>query len=362
MPALARGQENTTSIINWFITVNGISTDAYAVEYRIFDITGGLPGVQIFPITPGTYEDVTNAPGKFSTGAYYAYDNSNARGFTPELTASIGTHRIEWRWKISSGAPYQSGQEDFEVLVQSGGSTSDTYITIYDVRNAGLTDVIKYPDSLILSTIEIWQTFLDRACRQWFRPVAITMKLDGTDSVILPLGVPIISIDHVKLNDSSNELSTDYYKVYNSISYPDDRKNPRIKLINTYTSDIFAQCQGQLIFRQGTKNQEVKGTFGYLDEAGNTPKLIQRALLKLVIEKLTNPVYGDSDSSLPPLVGALLEEWTDGHKVKYAQIGGETKSKQSGLSGITNDAEVLGIIKLFKGPLAMAYPINSSIR
>lgn len=362
MPALARGQENTTAIINWFITVNGVSTDAYSVEYRIFDITGGLPGTQIFPVVPGTYEDVTNAPGKFSTGAYYAYDNTAGRGFTPELTASIGTHRIEWRWKISSGAPYQSGQEDFEVLVQSGGSTSDTYITIQDVRDAGLTDTTKYPDGLVLSTIEIWQTFLDRACRQWFRPVAITMELDGTDSVILPLGVPIISIDYVKLNDSTDELETDYYKVYNSISYPDDRKNPRIKLVNAYTADIFSQLQGQLIFRKGVKNQEVKGTFGYLDEAGNTPKLIQRALLKLVVEKLTNPVYGTPDSSLPSTVGTLLEEWTDGHKVKFAQAGGEAKPRQPGLLGITNDSEVLGIIKLFKGPLAMAYPINSSIR
>ena len=45
MPALARGQENTPSIINWFITVNNVLTDAYEVGYQIWDITGGLPRV-----------------------------------------------------------------------------------------------------------------------------------------------------------------------------------------------------------------------------------------------------------------------------------------------------------------------------
>ena len=46
MPTLARGQENTPSILNWFISINGVLTDAYEVGYQIYDITGGLPGTQ----------------------------------------------------------------------------------------------------------------------------------------------------------------------------------------------------------------------------------------------------------------------------------------------------------------------------
>jgi hypothetical protein len=359
MPSIARGQENTVSILNWFTTVNGISVDMNYVGYQIYDITGGIPGTQIFPATAGQFENVTNAPGRFSVGAYYAYDNSAGTGWTPELTASIGDHRIVWAWKVSANAQMQSSKEDFCVFAQNGGAIR--YITVADVRSAGLTDTTKYTDADILAMIEIQQTFLDRACRQWFRPISTTMNIDGTDSSILPIGVPIISIDYVKLNDSTSELSTDYYKVYNSISYPDDRKNPRIKLINSCINDIFSQNQGQLIFRKGVKNQEIKGVFGYLDESGNTPKLIKRALLKLVIEKLANPVYGTKDPYFIPLVGSLIEEWTDGHKVKYSESFSETKLRQPGLYGITKDQEVLGIIKLFKGPFAMAYPVNPSI-
>jgi len=368
MPALARGQENTTAIINWFITVNGILTDAYEVGYRIFDITGGLPGAQIFPTTPGDYEEVGTGAGHFSVGSYYAYDNGNTQGWTPSLTESIGTHRIEWRWKISAGAPFQASFEDFEVLVESGGSSADTYISITDVRNEGLTDVVAYPDNKVLAAIETWQAFIDRACRQWFVPKALILQVDGTDSDAIHFGVPIIAIDYIKINDSDTELDPSLYKVYSAVRYPNDRQNPRIKLVSTDEVGIYVQplTYGDLIFRKGRKNQEIKGTFGYVEEDGSVPKLIKRAHLKLVIEKLTNPIYVADPASMPvsppPLVGPLLEEVTDGHKIKYAQAGGKLRERAPGLSGITNDQEILDIVKLYRAPLGVATPAHLSIR
>lgn len=361
MPALARGQENTTGIVNWFITVNGVLTDAYAVEFRIFDITGGLPGTQIFPTTPGDYEDVTSGAGNFSTGSYYAYDNANAQGWTPELTASIGTHRIEWRWKISSGSPWQSDSEDVEILVQSAGSSTDTYITVQDVRDAGVAQS-DYGDATVLAAIITWQAFLDRACRQWFIPKALTLNVDGNDSDTLFLGVPIISISSLKINGSDDELDPDYYKVYNSRSYPDDRRNPRIKLTrNDESRDIFSMPYQYdiLKFRKGRQNQIIVGTFGFTEEDGSVPELIKRALLKLVIEKLTNPVYGNAPSGVTPpaLLASVIEEVTDGHKIKYAET---TSPGKLGLSGITSDQEILTIIKFYKAPIGLATPSHWS--
>lgn len=365
MPALARGQENTPSILNWFITVNGVLTDAHDVGFRIFDITAGLPGTQIFPVTPGTYEPVASGAGHFSVGSYYAYDNAAIKGWTPSLTEPVGTHRVEWRWKISAGAPYQASPEDFEVLVQSGGSSVDTYISIADVRAEGIT-VAMASDAKVLSYIETWQAFIDRACRQWFIPKTMILSVDGTDSDALHFGVPIISIDYLKLNSSPTALETWLYKVYSACRYPDDRSNPRIKLVGDDELDIYTAPLNfsRLKFRKGRKNQEIKGTFGYVEENGSVPKLIQRALLKLVIEKLTKPIYVADPSTTPtppPMIsGIVTQETTDGHSLSYEPAGGSTAERRTGLSGITSDPEILDIIKLYRAPIGIATPANPS--
>lgn len=368
MPALAREQENTKSILNWFITVNGILTDAHEVGFRIFDISGGLPGTQVFPTTPGDWEDVTVAPGNFSPGSYYAYDNVAGSGYTPGIAEPIGTHRIEWRWKISAGAPYQTDAEDFEVLVQSAGSSADTYIDVQDIRDAGL-EVADFPDDVVLSSIELWQALLERACRQWFVPKTMVLSVDGTDSDALHFGVPIIAVDYIKLNRDTNELDEELYKVYNSTTYPDDRRNPRIKLVSpSEYKDIYTAPvrYGRLWFRKGRQNQEIKGTFGFVEADMSTPKLIKRALLKLVIEKLTKPVYVPSSSSAPvpppPIIGNILEETTDGHKIKFGVAGAEVGKRSPYMVGITDDQEIIEIIKMYKAPIGCATPAHQSYR
>ena len=365
MPALARGQENTPSILNWFLTVNGVLTDGYDVGFRIFDITGGLPGTQIFPVTPGAYEPVASNAGHFSVGSYYAWDHLTALGFTPSLTEPVGTHRIEWRWKISAGAPYQASPEDFEVLVQSGGSSVDTYISIADVRAEGITSAMA-SDAKVLSYIETWQAFIERACRQWFIPKTMILAVDGTDSDALHFGVPIISIAYLRINNSATDLETWLYKVYSSCRYPDDRSNPRIKLVGDDELDIYSapMCYGRLKFRKGRQNQVIKGIFGYVEENGSVPKMIQRALLKLVIEKLTKPIYVADPSATPtppPMIsGIVTQETTDGHSLTYAPAGGNTADRRTGLSGITSDPEILDIIKLYRAPIGIASPAHPS--
>lgn len=361
MPSLSRGEMNSESRINWFTRVDSVLTDMYSMEFRILDIEDGLPGTQIFPVVEDDWEDVTAAPGKFSTGGYYAYDNVAGAGWTPSLTATLGTHRIEWRWKVLVGASYQYGQEDFEVIIESAGSSADTYISLEDVRTAGLPATV-ITDDVVLAAILTWQEFIDRACRQWFIPKTLTLNFDGTDSDTIHLGVPIISIDYVKLNGDTTELDTDLYKVYNGITYPDDRKNPRIKLIRTTKyRDIWTGGQGPLKFRKGRQNQEISGIFGYTEADGSVPAMIKRALTKLVIEKVTRPLYVDPATATtptppPPIVGQLIEEWTDGHTLKWAQQGGVLTTRAPGLTGITNDQEILDIIRLFRAPIGIATP------
>jgi hypothetical protein len=366
MAGIAREQENRTDLVNWFISISGVLTDAYQIQYRIYDITEGLPGTQIFPTTEGEYEDVTTGEGNFSTGSYYAYDNTAASGWTPEVTASIGTHRIEWRWKATSSSPYQSGYEDFEVLASSVGSTTDTYITVADVRAEGILEA-DYSDETVLASIELWQAMIERQTRQWFIQKILTLSVDGSDSDTLHFGVPIIDIEYVKLNGSSSELDTDYYKVYNAITYPDDRRNPRIKLVSQSENyDIYTapMTHGRMIFRKGRQNQEIKGTFGFVEEDGLPPKLIKRALLKLVIEKLTTPIYtAPTDASLAPpavVAGSLIEEWTDGHKLKWSDNLTTLERRPVSFQGITQDPEIIDILKYYRAPIGIATPAHAS--
>lgn len=373
MPALARGQANTPSILNWFVTVGSVLTDVNEIGFRILDITGGLPGTQVFPASVGTYEPVTNAPGHFSTGAYYAFNNGGGEGWTPDDAEPLGTHRIEWRWKVDASDPYQLGSEDFEVLVHSAGTsddlylgvTGDLYIGVDAIRAQGLTSSMA-SDSSVLAAIATWQAFLERACRQWFAPKTMIIKFDGTDSDAIHFGVPIISIDYLKINSSTTELDPGLYKVYNSIAYPDDRRNPRIKLVSEDEMDIYTAPMifGRHRFRKGRQNQEVKGTFGYVETDGSTPRLIKHALTKLVIEKLAKPILtppGAEPVPLPPLLSGIIKrEVTDGHSLEYAVAGGELSTRKPGLSGITMDQEILDIIRLYKAPIGIATPAHPS--
>lgn len=365
MPSLARGQTNTPSILNWFLTVNGTLTDLYSVGFQIWDISGGLPGTQIYPATLGTWQDVTDNDGHYSVGHYYAWDSDNEEGWTPGLAENLGTHRVLWRWKASLAAPYQAGQEDFEILVQSAGGSADTYISLLDIRNEGLGQT-DFPDTTVLASISLWQEVIDRACRQWFNARSLTICVDGNDSDTLHFGVPIISIDYLKLNGRDDEFDTGLYRIYSDRNFLVDRGNPCIKLLGPdYHRDIYLDpmVTGRLKFHKGRQNQEIKGIFGYVESDGSTPKLIKRALTRLVVEKLTRPIYPTPGSVIAPspsVLGSILEEKTDGHAILYAPPGGQFERRRVGLSGITQDPEILDTFRLYKAPLGVATPAHWS--
>jgi len=358
------------------------------------------------------------------------------------------------------------------------------YVTVQDVRDEGLTDITKYPDKKVVDYIRTWQELLDRACRQWFESRTLTLLLDGNDSDTLFFGVPIISVEHLKLNGSTAALDASLYKVYSEKSYPDNRRNPKISLVSPdAVRDIYTAplTYGRLKFHLGRKNQEVKGAFGYVEDGipahgavqfvtkaelvdgetfvlpdgtnpavtfyfdvsgsyvppsgydatnvrvdvsgdttadevaataktaingaaalditagtietggllrlendaggttgnqaitetvadtgfaaygmvgGGVPYAIVRALIKLVIEKLTSPMYGGGAvTPSPSALGAILSEKTDGHEIRYQPAGGGFGERKPGLSGITSDPEILDIITLYRAPLGVASPV-----
>jgi hypothetical protein len=150
MSSIAIGQANTTSKINWFIMQNLVLADAYEVGFRIFDITEGLPGSQIFPSSG--WEDVSALPGKFATGSYYAYDNDAGTPWTPPVGTNTGTHRIFWRWKYLATDAYDQSAEDFEVTEEVVTLEAD-FLTLNDLyKLVGSEKVIQLFDDSISGT------------------------------------------------------------------------------------------------------------------------------------------------------------------------------------------------------------------
>jgi hypothetical protein len=363
MPALVINEASScaTPVLDIFTKQGGSPVNVSELSFQIFEkVTSPGTPVQVFPPSGKEAVDVsTDCPtgDRIETGHYVA------RYTVPPLSL-IGTHEIRWFFKLSPTVAEQQFFEEFEVLPSVFGS-SGAYVSVSEVRAKGLSD--PPTDSDIQASITLWQSFLERACRQWFRPISLTLEVDGTDSDALHFGVPIISIDEIRINNEETALGTDRFKVYSERQMYTDRQNPRIKLVDTFSDrrDIFTAPirGGRTLFMKGRKNQFIKGTFGYTEVDGSTPELIKHALCKLVIEKLTTPILPIAGITPPPIISGLkLEEKTDGHQIKFQAPGGGVNPRAPGLVGITQDQEILTIIKLFKAPIGVATPAHPSWR
>lgn len=359
MTALARNQVNTISKLNWYITVNGVLTDVFEIGFQIWDISAGSPGTQVFPALSGDWEQIEASAGHFGVGSYYAYDTTELDGWQVPLAEPLGTHQIKWRWKINASASFQQGTEEWEVLPESVGATDDTYCTLDDIRALGITELMA-DDDTVLATIDLAQQIIDRLTRQWFTPKTLQFKFDGTDSDAIHLAVPIIELEWLKINDSPNNLEPGYYRVYNQRTYPDDRRNPRIKLIGfRRDADIFTapMMSSQFKFRKGRQNNEMRGTFGFVEANGQTPMLIKESCKRVVVERLSNPAYGTSLIPPPaPPPGVVAEEETDGHRLRYAVANLATR--KSGVNGVVGDYFVQDALRLYRGPIGIATPAH----
>jgi hypothetical protein len=214
------------------------------------------------------------------------------------------------------------------------------YVSVSDVRNEGLTDTTKYPDPRVEQLITIWSAYVDRACRQWFEARTLDARLDGNDSDTLFLPVPVI------------ELTSRYF-VYNGRSLPDDRQNPRVKLLSQDYRDIFrSRVYGQKFVR-GKQNQRLVGSFGFVEQDGSTPELIKRAVIKLVISNAPTVAEKQGES------GPVAFEMTDGHSIQY--VTAEKLGFKSSGFAVTKDAEVDQILSMYRAPIGMAVTGSSVV-
>jgi hypothetical protein len=228
------------------------------------------------------------------------------------------------------------------------------YVSIADIRAEGLTDAQRFPDERVQAQIDLWSGFVERATRQWFEPRPRTLIVDGNDTDTLQLPVPIISVSQLYINaDFITPVRTDLYFAYTGRDFPDDRKNPRIRLLSTEKfADIFlpprVRTRGE-VFIKSRQNQKVVGVFGFVEADGSTPALIKRAVTKLVLANV-RPLF---KSSVAMVLGKMMEQ-TDGHMVQY--LTPDRFKMRLGTLGITRDMEVEQILQLYRAPILLGSP------
>lgn len=228
-------------------------------------------------------------------------------------------------------------------------------ITVSDFRFQENFKKVPPEDAKLKELIEYWQSWIEQVTGNFFEKKALSFYMDGNDSEVLHLGIPIITITHLRINDSAADLPTDEYAIYNGRTPPnDDRQNPKIVLKQNYRRNIFTDpplpTLGQVSkrnFLRGERNQYIEGEFGYLEPDDSAPSPIIRALKRLVLKDANaiasgNTVLDTVDKS------RLISQTTDKHSYKLASPGPGV--------GLTGDQEVDKILRAYKAPTEMAVP------
>jgi len=185
-------------------------------------------------------------------------------------------------------------------------------------------------DAMILRNMQI----IDFHTGQWFNKREFTgdgkLQVEGNGSYLLHFSVPIISISTIKHSNEYDVVDPKEYMVFRSRVIPDDRRNPKVKLL-----------RGSFYKHSFT---EIEGAFGWLEQDGTTPQLIKDAVSRLIMLGLTkDPMQTASNP--------IKSEKTDLHEIQYAVSATSLASDQN--SGRTGDPEVDRIIQLYKSPFSI---------
>lgn len=221
------------------------------------------------------------------------------------------------------------------------------YATIADVRAAGITDG-QADDLTVQALLNLYTSFIDRRTRQWFNRRDLTVRVEGRNSNLLQLGVPIIQVTSLRANHhlptSPGEiLDLNRVEVFTARTYPDYRRNPMIKIIANRGSIYGSYGRS---FRRGMFT-DIVGSFGFLEPDGSTPPEIKRALVKLVIIAINNPIANANGNA----TGPVASETTDIHSISYFKpVDEELESRVGTASG---DKEVDEILKAYRAPIAI---------
>lgn len=215
-------------------------------------------------------------------------------------------------------------------------------------------DATAYPDAAIKAAVTEAVAYFEGATGRFFVKRTGTLDVDGTGTSTLYLPFPVVSTNQdsgaevgITVGEDTTELDTDSYRVHDGTGLPgrDPRDNPLIERVAPSTSSVqFVSYPpgygGTTAWPAGSRNIHVDATWGYLDESGETPDLVQEAVALLTI-RATIP--NDEPDELDELHrGAIQAESTRDRSISYGQRA------QGG--GLTTDPTIDRLIQHFKAP------------
>lgn len=220
--------------------------------------------------------------------------------------------------------------------------------------NNGKAKAIKYDGDItdLENFIKQAMSFIDRHTRQWFNARTFDdtkpILMEGNNSVVMFFPVPILEITAIKKQTGGEVLDPTFYQVFSGRDFPDDRRNPMIKL-RQEDDDVMFVSSGK--WMRGVR-AVITGIFGYLEADGSTPLMIQRATLKLSLIYAVKSIGESAASSVEGgELGPIKREKTDLHEIEYFDARSTSKSSPSDGTGLSGDDEIDDIIAAFKGPI-----------
>jgi len=203
------------------------------------------------------------------------------------------------------------------------------------------------------SMIENAMSFIDEQTGQFFNKRSGVFEIEGSNTPLMLLCVPIIEIQELLINGTDTALvegaNNDFVAFKGRQRPQDDRRNPRIKLnMGTGSSGIFDGTYSTGMLAKGTLTK-ITGSFGFLEPDGSTPKAIQKATTMLVARDINKSIAGTGSSSSSGS-GPIKRIKVDLHEKEFFEDKSAT-SKGSVSSGIP---QVDQTIAKYKAPILIS--------
>lgn len=208
-------------------------------------------------------------------------------------------------------------------------------------------------DAVLLAAIKIYQDYFEQTTGWWFEPRRVDMVIDGEGRQEIEIPFPIISISAIYLNGQSVATATSDYTYCTDRRMPAWRAAPRISLgSNGWLTDPYA-AESYLRFAPGQYNQRIVGTFGMVDEDGDTPAIIKEALLRCIRLHCSS---GSTSGSGTVSSGILTKLVVKDHEQTF-QPATAAPIVRTPMPLVVRDSWVEGVLRQYRRPA-----ISSSFR